>query len=64
MRVPESIKNTDYVYKAMFAMLIAIHRHNLKNSRKIKSVACPGLGTFFGEMQPMEAARQMGNHEI
>lgn len=60
MRVPESIRGTDYVYKAMFAMLLAVIKFNKKHSNVIKSVACPGLGTFFGEMDPEEAARLMG----
>jgi len=67
MRVPMSIQGTDYVYLAMKAMLPAIKDHNIsvKNGRAsdndtyIKSVACTGLGTFYGKMSFDEAARQM-----
>jgi len=61
MRVPYSIEGTDYVYLAMKAMLNAIKKHNQSSSyeEKIKSVACTGLGTFYGKMELEEAARQM-----
>lgn len=62
MRVPMPIIRTDYCYSAMRAMLIAVKKHNEKcenDSDKIRSVACTGLGTFYGSMQFDEAARQM-----
>uniref|UniRef100_A0A7S4HZ35 Macro domain-containing protein n=1 Tax=Vannella robusta TaxID=1487602 RepID=A0A7S4HZ35_9EUKA len=61
MRVPMPILRTDYCYSAMRAMLIAVKKHNeaAKESDQIKSVACTGLGTFYGSMQYDEAARQM-----
>jgi len=65
MRVPYSIIDTDYAYLAMKAMLSAVANHNLaimNNTSKeqvIKSVACCGLGTFFGKLDANEAARQM-----
>jgi len=61
MRVPYSVLHTDYVYLAMKAMLRAVKDHNLQAvpERKIRSVACTGLGTFYGRMPYHEAARQM-----
>ena len=59
MRVPMAIDRTDYVYNAMWAALLAIERHNRKADRPIEVVACPGLGTGYGQVPPMEAARQM-----
>ena len=61
MRVPLIISRTDNVYKAMFAMLLSVHQHNLneKNSFKINTVVCPGLGTGTGRVLEEEAARQM-----
>jgi O-acetyl-ADP-ribose deacetylase (regulator of RNase III) len=59
MRVPMKITHTDNVYKAMFALLLAVRRHNQHSARPIKSVACPGLGTGYGGVPYPEAARQM-----
>lgn len=59
MRIPMIITRTDNVYLAMFAMLRAISRFNRDNELKIKTVACPGLGTSAGRVKPEEAARQM-----
>jgi O-acetyl-ADP-ribose deacetylase (regulator of RNase III) len=60
MRVPMQITRTDNVYVAMFALLRAIGTHNQTNEgRKIEMVACPGLGTQAGKVNPNEAARQM-----
>jgi O-acetyl-ADP-ribose deacetylase (regulator of RNase III) len=59
MRVPMSISTTDNVYAAMWAMLLAVRRHNRVSSVKIRTVACPGLGTATGGVAPREAARQM-----
>jgi O-acetyl-ADP-ribose deacetylase (regulator of RNase III) len=59
MRVPMPIATTDYVYSAMWAMLVAVHQHNKTHPVKIKSVACPGLGTATGKVPLEEAARQM-----
>jgi len=44
----------------MWAMLVAVHRHNQGPSRKIEVIACPGLGTLTGRVEPNEAARQNG----
>jgi O-acetyl-ADP-ribose deacetylase (regulator of RNase III) len=43
----------------MFAMLKTIKKHNESQERKIKIVACSGLGTSAGRVPPKEAARQM-----
>ena len=59
MRVPMSISTTDNVYAAMWAMMLAAHRHNHSSSTKIRKIACPGLGTATGRVPPNEAARQM-----
>ncbi|MBS1793214.1 MAG: macro domain-containing protein [Acidobacteria bacterium] len=59
MRVPMPITRTDNVYTAMWALLVAIDRHNRTAERKIESLACPGLGTATGRVPPDEAARQM-----
>lgn len=60
MRVPMSIAGTDIPYVAMWAMLLAVRRHNQKRDhRKIETVACPGLGTGIGRVPYNEAARQM-----
>jgi len=59
MRVPMSISRTDNVYRAMWALLLAIHRHNRQDPRVIRSIACPGLGTATGRVPAKEAARQM-----
>ncbi|MCW0220360.1 MAG: macro domain-containing protein [Prosthecobacter sp.] len=59
MRVPMNIRGSDYVYVALWAALTAVHRHNRDESRKINSLACPGLGTGTGGMEPGEAALQM-----
>ncbi len=53
------IARTDPVYLAMWAMLLAVWRHNLAASARIQTVACPGLGTATGEVPFDEAARQM-----
>lgn len=59
MRIPKSIANTDQVYVAMWAMLVAVYRHNQTATPPIKSVVCPGLGTGNGRVPALEAARQM-----
>lgn len=59
MRVPMSIARTDYVYLAMWAMLLAVRRYNQRAERPIHTIACPGLGTGVGQMPLPEAARQM-----
>lgn len=59
MRVPMEIAHTDHVYLAMWAMLLAVRRHNLKSEKQISVVACPGLGTATGLVPYRQAARQM-----
>jgi hypothetical protein len=45
----------------MKAMLNAVKKFNqsVTDDKKIKSVACTGLGTFYGKMELSEASRQM-----
>ena len=59
MRVPMAIAQTDNVYRAMQAMLLAVWHHNQKEAKKIRIIACPGLGTATGQMLPDRAAKQM-----
>ena len=59
MRVPMDIAHTDNVYLAMWAMLRAVHHHNQRADRPIRTVACPGLGTLTGRVSFEAAARQM-----
>lgn len=59
MRVPLEIAHTDNVYRAMWAMLLAVRQHNQQAGRRISLVACPGLGTATGHVPYAEAARQM-----
>ena len=59
MRVPMPITRTDNVYSAMWAMLLEVNRHNRSAEGKIKTIACPGLGTATGRVPADEAARQM-----
>ena len=59
MRVPMSITYTDNVYLAMWAMLLAVHHHNLHAERQIAIIACPGLGTATGRVPFDKAARHM-----
>jgi O-acetyl-ADP-ribose deacetylase (regulator of RNase III) len=59
MRVPMDITGTDNVYRAMWAMLLAVRSHNRTAGRAIHNVAYPGLGTGTGQAPYPEAARQM-----
>jgi len=65
MRVPMGIENTDHVYMAMRAVLLAVRvRRNMDlrgalQARTIETVLCPGLGTGAGGMPPERAARHM-----
>ena len=59
MRVPMPVAFTDHVYLAMWAMLLAVRRHNGEASQPIRTVACPGLGTATGRVPFPEAGRQM-----
>ena len=61
MRVPGDIRGTDKVYSATWAALLAIVAHNVspQQSKKIKTVAMPAMGTGFGGVPFDEAARQM-----
>jgi len=63
MRVPYSIRGTDYAYLAMKSMLLAVAAHNEAHRvaplEQIRLVACTGLGTFYGKLPFDEASRQM-----
>lgn len=59
MRVPGSIENTDKVYCATWAALLAVFLHNVNAEHKINTVALPAMGTGFGGVPFDEAARQM-----
>ena len=59
MRVPGSIAGTDAVYRATWAALLAVYRHNVSSPEKIATVTMPAMGTGFGGMAFDEAARQM-----
>jgi O-acetyl-ADP-ribose deacetylase (regulator of RNase III) len=59
MRVPGSIEGTDAVYRATWAALTTIHRHNQTDARPIEVIAFPAMGTGFGGMAYDESARQM-----
>jgi O-acetyl-ADP-ribose deacetylase (regulator of RNase III) len=59
MRVPMVIAGTDIPYIAMWAMLLAVRRHNQHTNQKINTIACPGLGTGIGRVPYTEAARLM-----
>ncbi|MEM7343633.1 MAG: macro domain-containing protein [Chloroflexota bacterium] len=59
MRIPMEIARTDNVYLAMWALLLAIRKHNQGDQPPIKILACPGLGTATGKVPALEAARQM-----
>lgn len=58
MRSPMAIQHTDNAYLAMWALFLAVYRHNSAR-HDIKTILCPGLGTGTGQVPPMEAARQM-----
>jgi O-acetyl-ADP-ribose deacetylase (regulator of RNase III) len=59
MRVPMAIAQTDNVYRAMWAMLLAVWKHNQHHKQPIQCVACPGLGTATGQVPVERAAKQM-----
>jgi O-acetyl-ADP-ribose deacetylase (regulator of RNase III) len=65
MRMPGPIDGTDAVYRAAWAALLAVYRHNAAvrlgeaDAPEIVSVAMPALGTGFGAVAFDEAARQM-----
>jgi O-acetyl-ADP-ribose deacetylase (regulator of RNase III) len=59
MRVPCGIDGTDNVYMATWGALLAVQSHNQSSSRRIEVLAFPAMGTGFGQMPFIEAARQM-----
>lgn len=63
MRMPGPIAGTDAVYRAAWAALLSVYRHNaaarLGDGPEILTVAMPALGTGFGAVGFSESARQM-----
>lgn len=65
MRMPGPVDGSDAVYRAAWAALLAIYRHNAGVRRgesdvaEIVTVAMPALGTGYGGVDFSEAARQM-----
>lgn len=65
MRMPGPIDGSDAVYRAAWAALLAIYRHNAairlgdSDEAEIATVAMPALGAGFGNVDYSEAARQM-----
>ncbi|MCT7103122.1 macro domain-containing protein [Salmonella enterica subsp. enterica serovar Poona] len=61
MRVPLIIDDTDAVYNATRAALLAIFQHNksVAEYKKIKSVVFPAMGAGCGQVPPESVARQM-----
>ena len=62
MIIPELIGNTNNVYMAMKAMLLAVETHNKNNEleeNKIRTLVCSGLGTGAGRVPFKKAAIDM-----
>jgi O-acetyl-ADP-ribose deacetylase (regulator of RNase III) len=64
MRMPGPIDGSDAVYRAAWAALLAVYRHNAavrrgESEAEIVTVAMPALGTGYGGVDFSEAARQM-----
>jgi len=60
MRIPMDISDTDNVYVAMKTLLVQVIDFNMSCVfRKIRTIACSGLGTKTGRVSPDSAARQM-----
>lgn len=55
MRVPRVIKDTDNVYRATMATLIAIEKYG----KEINTVALPAFGAGVGMLHPVDVAYQM-----
>ena len=59
MLLPTSIQGTIHPYLAFKAMLLAVIEQNRTHDEQIEIVACPGLGTGIGDIDPDIAANQM-----
>jgi O-acetyl-ADP-ribose deacetylase (regulator of RNase III) len=65
MRMPGPLDGSDAVYRAAWAALLAVYRHNAEVRRgdlegeEIVTVAMPAMGTGYGGVDFSEAARQM-----
>lgn len=58
---PQDINGTRNVYYAFLAGLALIDKHNsrVKDSEKIRTLVCPGLGTGYGKLSYEESAKQI-----
>jgi O-acetyl-ADP-ribose deacetylase (regulator of RNase III) len=59
LRAPVSVTHTVNAYLSFRAVLRAVRRYNERRPGAIRAVACPGMGTGTGEMQPSICAKQM-----
>src|SRR4051812_6138881 len=59
MRVPTDVSETVNAYLAFRAALLAVREANKRRPGMIRSVLCPGLCTFYGQMSADKSARQM-----
>ncbi|WNO09533.1 macro domain-containing protein [Teredinibacter sp. KSP-S5-2] len=59
MRVPSNVSDTVNAYLAFKGIIQACLTHNMKSSRKIETVLCPGLATGEGKMPAEICAKQM-----
>jgi len=62
MEIPMDIRGTNNVYKAMKAMLLEVLKYNknlIFGNSIIRSIACSGLGTACGMLEPSIAVKQM-----
>ncbi len=59
MRVPMNISGTDHVYLAMWATLLEVRRHNLRDAVKINTLVCPVFGAGTGGVDSVEASLQL-----
>ncbi|MEM9704225.1 MAG: phage tail protein, partial [Planctomycetota bacterium] len=60
--VPGNIEGTENVYRATWAALLAVYRHNVAagpDGDRIDTVAFPLMGAGFGGLSASESARQM-----
>ena len=59
MRAPMNINGTDNIYNAMWAVMIAVHQHNLTASKKIEHLVTSSFGTGTGGVSGLESSLQM-----
>ena len=61
MRVPMAISTTDELYTAMWAMLLAVHRHNISSSTRIRRVSGSGPRDCNGSRLTQRSCPANGN---